>query len=70
MNVVHLQVDSAIAQITLDRPFNNRTNVQMRQELLETIEHVATSVLVIKAAGENFPLVETHAIGRVFLAPN
>jgi enoyl-CoA hydratase/carnithine racemase len=59
MNVVHLQVDSAIAQITLDHPVNNRINFQMRQELLEAIEQVATSdarVLVIKAAGENFSL--------------
>jgi enoyl-CoA hydratase/carnithine racemase len=59
MNVVHLQVDSGIAQITLDHPANNRINFPMRQELLEAIEQVATSdarVLVIKAAGENFSL--------------
>jgi enoyl-CoA hydratase/carnithine racemase len=58
MNVIHLLV-SAIAQITLDHPVNNRINFQMRQERLEAIEQVATSdarVLVIKAAGENFSL--------------
>ena len=59
MNVVHLQVDSAIARITIDHPVDNRINFEMRQELLEAIEQVATSdarVLVIKAAGENFSL--------------
>jgi enoyl-CoA hydratase/carnithine racemase len=59
MNVVHLHVDSAIARITIDHPVDNRINFEMRQELLEAIEQVATSdarVLVIKAAGENFSL--------------
>jgi enoyl-CoA hydratase/carnithine racemase len=59
MNVVHLQVDSAIARITIDHPVDNRINFEVRQELLEAIEQVATSdarVLVIKAAGENFSL--------------
>jgi enoyl-CoA hydratase/carnithine racemase len=59
MNVVYLQVDSAIARITIDHPVDNRINFEVRQELLEAIEQVATSdarVLVIKAAGENFSL--------------
>src|SRR5258708_29031036 len=59
MNVVHLHVDSAIARITIDHPINNRINFEMRQELLEAIEQVATSdarVLGIKAAGGNFSL--------------
>ncbi len=59
MNVVHLHVDSAIARITIDHPVDNRINFEMREELLEAIEQVATSdarVLVIKAAGENFSL--------------
>jgi enoyl-CoA hydratase/carnithine racemase len=43
----------------LDHPVNNRISFQMRQELQEAIEQVATSdarVLVIKAARENFSL--------------
>jgi enoyl-CoA hydratase/carnithine racemase len=39
MSVVHLQVDSAIAQITLDHPVDNRINFQMQQEVLEAIEN-------------------------------
>src|SRR5260370_32605272 len=59
MNVVHLQFDSAIARITIDHPVDNRINFEMREELLEAIEQVATSDargLVYKAAGENLSL--------------
>src|SRR5258708_25672813 len=32
MNVVHLQVDSAIARITIDHPVDNRINFEMRRK--------------------------------------
>src|SRR5260370_8061172 len=48
-----------MGRIKMDHRVDNRINFEMRQELLEAIEQVATSdarVLVIKAAGENFSL--------------
>src|SRR5258708_25950380 len=55
MNVVHLQVDSAIARITIDHPVDNRINFEMRREQLEENEHVATTdarrLAVTAAAG-------------------
>src|SRR5258708_35495536 len=42
MNVVHLQVDSAIARITIDHPVDNRINFEMRRELREANEQLGT----------------------------
>lgn len=59
MNFVHLELEGAIATMTLDQPGGNRINFQMRKEILQTVERVAASdtrVLLVKGKGPDFCL--------------
>lgn len=59
MNFVGLTLDGSVATITLRHPAGNRINFQMRQEILDAVEHVAASqarVLLVKGDGDNFCL--------------
>lgn len=54
---VHLDLEGAVASITLDRPFGNRIDFAMRESLREAVRSVEASTaraLMIKGAGPDF----------------